>query len=55
MVDRLAPAQLEALYVLLRAMASRLGEAAERATVAGGEAGPGDRAPSLSLHWDHGR
>jgi hypothetical protein len=49
MVDRLTPAQLEALYVLLRAMVGRLSGAAERAAVAGGEAVPaaGYRFPSL--------
>jgi len=51
MVDRLAPAQLEALYVLLRAMVSRLGEAAERAAVAGCEAVPaaGHRFPFIGI------
>jgi len=39
-VDWLAPAQLEALHVLLLAMVGRLDEAAERVAVAGREAAP---------------
>ena len=51
MVDRLAPAQLEALYVLLRSMVGRLGGSAERAAVAGSEAAPaaGHRFPFIGI------
>jgi hypothetical protein len=49
MVDRLAPAQLEALYVLLRGMVGRLGGAA--AEPAAGEAVPaaGHRFPFIGI------
>ena len=50
MVDRLAPAQLEALYVLLRATVSRLGETAERAAMAGdGIPAAGHRFPFIGI------
>jgi hypothetical protein len=50
MVDRHAPAQLEALYVLLCAMVGRPGGAADQAAVAGGEAAPaGHRLPFIGI------
>jgi hypothetical protein len=49
MVDRLAPAQLEALYVLLGAMMGRLGGAAEPGTRAGEAASGGHRFPFIGI------
>ncbi len=50
MVDRLAPAQLEALYVLLRGMVGRLGGAEPAtATAAAPAAAAGHRFPFVGI------